>query len=367
MEVTVLYCSRQGLESYDDKGFGGISVEWDIPLLDGYKSVFLKNWSRKPVVGGLMSLINPSIIKVLAHERPDALLVHGYSHLTTLMGIVAARILKIPVLMRGDSNPLTHQYANPTAFKNRIRHTNRELVFRLVTGFLAIGTKNRDFYLNHQVDAEKIYLAPFSVNNDYFRERMLTPGERSSFLLKKGVHSDLPAILFAGKMTPRKRALDLIKAYELLRAKNIDCQLLMVGDGEQRNDLEAYVLSHKLSDVEFLGFRNQSELPAWYSASDVFVLPSENEPWGLSVNEALSVGTPTVASDEIGAAFDLIEDGVTGAVFPAGDIGALADAIERVLGTSNGLRDYAMERMDSWSYKQTIDGIRAAMRDVSLS
>src|SRR5690554_1643063 len=223
MDVTVLYCSRQGLESYKDKGFGSIAVEWDIPLLDGYKSVFLRNWSRKSVVGGLTSLINPGIIKVLARERPDVLLVHGYSHLTTLMAIVSARILGIPILMRGDSNPLNSQYTNLSTPKNRIRQANRELVFRLVNGFLAIGTKNREFYLNHHVDPEKIYLAPFSVNNEYFREQMLSGGERNSFLSEQGqgVDSSLPAILFAGKMTPRKRALDLIKAYEKLRQANV--------------------------------------------------------------------------------------------------------------------------------------------------
>ena len=185
MDVTVLYCSRQGLDAYQDEGFGGIEVEWDIPLLDGYKSVFLKNWSRKPVVGGLTSLINPGIVSVLARERPDALIVHGYSHLTTLMAIAAARLLMIPIFMRGDANPLDARYANPHTPKNRLRQKNRELIFSFVSGYLAIGTRNRQFYLNHGVCPDRIFLAPFSVDNDYFREHMLLAHEREGFLLGK--------------------------------------------------------------------------------------------------------------------------------------------------------------------------------------
>src|SRR5690554_1979166 len=198
IDVTVLYCSRQGLESYKDEGFGGIEVEWDIPLLDGYKSVFLKNWSHKSTVGGLTSLINPGIIKVLARERPDALIVHGYSHATTLMAIGAAKLLGIPVLMRGDANPLDGRYANPHTPKNRLRQKNRELIFSLVSGCLAIGTRNCEFYLNHGVPSGRIFLAPFSVDNAYFREHMLLADKRSDFLIANGVKSDLPAILFAG-------------------------------------------------------------------------------------------------------------------------------------------------------------------------
>jgi len=212
---------------------------------------------------------------------------------------------------------------------------------------------------------ERIFLAPFSIDNDYFREQMLTGNERGSFLVKQGVQSDLPAILFAGKMTARKRAMDLIKAYEKLRSNKVDCQLLMVGDGEQRDELEAYVLSRGLLDVSFLGFRNQSELPAWYSAADVFVLPSDNEPWGLAVNEALSVGTPTVTSDRTGSAFDLIEEGVTGAVFPVGNIDALANAIEGVLKAPASMRKNAMKKMGSWNIEQTVAGIYESLKYVS--
>jgi glycosyltransferase involved in cell wall biosynthesis len=368
IEVTVLYCSRQGLDAYQDDGFGGVEIEWDVPLLEGYKSAFLRNWSLKTEVGGLTSLINPSIVGILARERPDALLVHGYSHFTTLLAILSAHLLNIPVLMRGDANPLDSRYSNPRSPKNRLRWTFRKTVFQWVSAFLAIGSKNREFYLAHGAPPERIFLTPFAVDNNYFRNRTLPAEQHRSFLIKEGLVADLPVILFAGKMRLQKRALDLVKAYHRLKEKGVSCQLALVGDGEQRRALEEYVEEHSLPHVTFLGFRNQSELPAWYSVADVFVLPSEDEPWGLSVNEAMSVGVPVVVSTDVGAAYDLVEEGRTGYIFPTRDIQKLYEALARVLADPKSRQQMgtaAAAKLDAWSNEQVIDGFRRSLKKVT--
>ena len=78
-----------------------------------------------------------------------------------------------------------------------------------------------------------------------------------------------------------------------------------------------------LDNVHFHGFANQSVLPQIYGAADVFVLPSENEPWGLAVNEAMCAGLPIVASAEVGCVADLVRAGVNGQTFAAGDVEGL--------------------------------------------
>ena len=87
----------------------------------------------------------------------------------------------------------------------------------------------------------------------------------------------------------------------------------------------------------FTDFINQSELPAVYAASDVFVLPSEHEPWGLAVNEAMCASLPVVVSREVGCVADLVRDGVNGYTPAAGDIEGLARALQRLL-EDEGLR-----------------------------
>src|SRR5208283_2452823 len=103
------------------------------------------------------------------------------------------------------------------------------------------------------------------------------------------------------------------------------------GDGEERTNLEHRARALKWDSIRFIGFRNQSELPALYDLSDVFVLPSEHEPWGLVINEVMNAGKPVVVSDRVGAGPDLVEDGVNGFVFPARDVAALANRLQRMI------------------------------------
>ena len=83
--------------------------------------------------------------------------------------------------------------------------------------------------------------------------------------------------------------------------------------------------------MRFAGFRNQTELPAFYDLCDLFVLPSDNEAWGLVLNEVMNAGKPIIASDQVGAARDLIREGVNGHVFPAGDLATLRAHVISVL------------------------------------
>src|SRR6202012_393370 len=124
------------------------------------------------------------------------------------------------------------------------------------------------------------------------------------------------------------------------------------GDGEERARLEsrAQEISQHLTleGIRFLGFRNQSELPAFFALADVFVLPSRHEPWGLIVNEAMASGCAVIVSDEVGAHADLVTDGVEACVFPVGDIDALTSALLRVLSSpeqTRSMREAAKARI----------------------
>ena len=95
--------------------------------------------------------------------------------------------------------------------------------------------------------------------------------------------------------------------------------LLFVGDGDQRGPLEEVAREMQLDAVRFLGFKNQSELPAYYDLCEVFVLPSVFEPWGLAVNEVMNAGRAVIVSDQVGCGPDLVRNGENGFIFEAGD------------------------------------------------
>jgi glycosyltransferase involved in cell wall biosynthesis len=173
----------------------------------------------------------------------------------------------------------------------------------------------------------------------------------------------LPIVLFASKLQARKRCADLLQAYASIRHQ-APAQIVVAGDGQERASLTEYARSARLDEVRFVGFKNQSELPAFYDLCDIFVLPSDGEPWGLVVNEAMNAGKPIVASDAVGAARDLVIHGKTGCVFPVGDVAALASSL-RCLIEDSGLRrrlgENARARVGEWGVDATVAGVRSAI------
>jgi glycosyltransferase involved in cell wall biosynthesis len=134
-------------------------------------------------------------------------------------------------------------------------------------------------------------------------------------------------ILTVARLTRQKSIDTLIEALALVRARGIDAQLRIVGDGDQRAALEEKTRALQLERaVQFLGMRAQSELPRLYSAGEVFVLPSLHEGMGLVLAEALLCGAPVIATAS-GGITDIVRDRETGLVFPERDPGALADAL----------------------------------------
>src|SRR5207248_1690512 len=107
-------------------------------------------------------------------------------------------------------------------------------------------------------------------------------------------------------------------------ATGAQAHVLVVGDGELMTEARALAARERLP-LTFAGFLNQTEIVGAYVAADCLVLPSDTgETWGLVVNEAMACGIPAIVSDQVGCGPDLVSDSVTGAMFPMGDIDALA-------------------------------------------
>jgi glycosyltransferase involved in cell wall biosynthesis len=142
--------------------------------------------------------------------------------------------------------------------------------------------------------------------------------------------------------------------------------LVFAGEGALRPSLVSEAESLGVaSRIRFLGFVNQSGLPDTYAASDILVLPSEYEPFGVVVNEAMLCRCPVIVSDRVGARFDLVKEGETGYVFPCGDIDALASVLRVALNDRPRLQrigEAARKRMASWS---PADYVNALVTSVS--
>ncbi len=360
INVHVLYCSRQGVDPRSlDPGFGR-RVIWDTPLLDGYSYEFVGNLLGDRGVRGFFSLVNLGIIGRLASGRYDALLVHGHQFFTYVLAILVAKAVGTRVFLRTETTLLIE----PTGLRAILRRAVVAL-YRRCDAFLYIGSKNREFYESIGIPRERLFPAPYTVDNELFSAAAGPDASTRPTLHEElGLDKEVPIILYASKLTPRKRALDLLKAYEAVRRLGIRGALAFIGDGSERAALEEHARAYDVEDVFFLGFKNQSELPNYYAQADLFVLPSEREPWGLVVNEAMCAGTPVITTTDVGASYDLVTSGETGFVYEAGDVSALERLLARCLGDREicqRMSENCIARMKHWSYRECVDGVLAAL------
>jgi glycosyltransferase involved in cell wall biosynthesis len=371
IELTVLFGSDFSVRGYKDRGFG-VEVMWDTPLLEGYRSEFLRSWRdtggvspTTPISRGLYRRLRNSD----GSPAFDALWVHGYASVNSLQAILAANALGIPVLLRAESW-LADRARSPWTLMAK------SLFFRLlgsgIAAVLPIGTVNSDYWTHYFGSNVPQFLMPYAVHNEYFSRLAETAAPREQELRAElGLDPERQVILFASKLQARKHADHLLEAYRNFiedRTLQERPYLVIVGDGEQRAALEARTLELGLDDVRFAGFRNQSELPRFFQLADVFVLPSRHEPWGLIVNEAMAAGCPVIVSTDVGSHADLITDGIEGCVFPVGNIAALADALHRVFrspDTAARMGQCARNRIRSWSFEEDVQGLRAALAAVT--
>ena len=117
-------------------------MQWDVPLLDGYRAVFLDNMRREKGVGGFWSLVNPGIIAELRRHRYDAIWIHGYNYATHLLGYLAARCLGIPVFTRGDTNLLILK--KRPKLRSLLHGLAMRLYYAQCGACLAIGLRNSE-------------------------------------------------------------------------------------------------------------------------------------------------------------------------------------------------------------------------------
>jgi glycosyltransferase involved in cell wall biosynthesis len=326
MDLTVVFGSDQGVNPQRvDPGFGR-AFAWDLELLDGYPSVRLESGRNHQLHGWRFDA--PNLDATLDRIAPQCLVVFGWNKRYYWRAFRWARRRQVPVLVRGESNLLGARPWHVAAIKRFLYPS----FFRRVGGFLVIGKHNRAYYERYGVHPQRLFSAPYCVDNDYFRTQAeARTGGAQSLRADWGLHQAGMVFLFVGKLCDYKRPLDAIAA--LRTVDHRDCRLVVVGDGPLMSECRTLARGDPYGRVRLAGFKNQSELPTYYAAADVLVLPSStSETWGLVANEAMACGLPCLLSEGCGCAPDLIIEGVTGFTFPVGDVSTLAERMRRLLG-----------------------------------
>lgn len=365
LSVDVMYYRDFGVRPRFDRQFGR-AIQWDTDQLSGYRHRFL--WNASPIKDTFNPLhaLNPGAFVRLLRGY-DAVWLNGYTYPSNWLALAAATVRGTRVLLRSELRPdMRGRTDRAAALRDRIVRW----WVRRADALLYIGHLNREAYLAYGARPEQLFPAPYSIDVDLLRAAgRESPATKQLWRREFGLPHDLPLVLFAGKLTERKHPEALLHAIRTDAMRGVPAHLVYAGSGPLEADLRALAADAGITNISMLGFVNQSVLPRLYALADVFVFPSENEPYGLALNEAMAAGAAPVATTDVGAAADLIAEGVSGFLFPPRDWIALGQSIARLLGDP-ALRARvaaaAVERASASSFDATVDGIIAALSSLGV-
>jgi glycosyltransferase involved in cell wall biosynthesis len=321
IDFSVLFIQQPDSQQ-QGQGFG-IAFEWDIPLLEGYRWQPMSDLRGRGGLRGFFAAHSAHPVAMLRSLDPDVLLLTGWQAWPLVQLLIAAWWVGVPVVMRGESNGLRRR-----PWFVRALH---KLLLERCAAFLPIGKASHAFYRGYGVAEVRLFDTPYFVDNARFSKgAALALAKRGELRARWSIPQDAFCFCYAGKLEPKKRILDLLAALRLAHGNSATpMHLLVVGTGELMTHARAMAAEDNLP-VSFAGFLNQSEIPSAYAAADCLVLPSDyGETWGLVVNEVMACGRPAIISDRVGCGPDLVIENVTGAIFPFGDVAALAERLVR--------------------------------------
>jgi glycosyltransferase involved in cell wall biosynthesis len=327
IDLQVFFCCDWGIKTYHDPEFG-VPIQWDIPLTEGYASEFLPT-SRRPTRLDFFSVDNPTVGAALGRYDPDVIQLFGYAHRTNWRAQSWAKSSGVPMLLYSDSNIRAR-----TPFSKR--WLKRKIVshfYKGVDGALYVGDNNRSFHASFGLPDERLFPGSLPVDSQaLWKEVPCKETVRAALRQRYGIPDEGFVVLFCGKLSARKRPLDLLAALMSASREEGRLHCIFVGDGHQRDEIEIIVKREGLRNIHLSGFVNQTEIPKFYVAADALVITSSFDPHPLVVTEAGVFGLPIIVSDATGCIGpnDTARPGENALVFPCGDVPALREAILRL-------------------------------------
>jgi len=261
---------------------------------------------------------------------------------------------------------LCEEWHQPQTLTRKIVTPVLKFMAKRCHAIVVCGSPQRAHMLSYGAKDDKIFLAPNASLVETQSKAQSDQGIESEVEGKK-------VILYLGRLVRYKGADYLIKAFAQIEKERNDVVLLIGGDGDFRAELEELCRQLSLRNVKFLGAVAPQDRAYYYQVCSVFVLPSIWQPdyceaWGLTLNEALQFGKPVIATDAVGAAFDLVEDGINGFMVKNADVDALYEAIEKIISHPELERMMGLESKRiiaaGFTYEHMMNGFEEAIRSV---
>ena len=291
--------------------------------------------------------------------RGDYTVAHlaGWGHWVVRLAILCCKIRGVPFSVESDSPLLT----DLSGFRESLKRLLYPVWMRWISYAIPGGSRQAAFFRYYGVPEEKIVISYMTIDTNKIRQ---TPSlSKSDFRSAQGIPQNQVLFTFVGRLLAQKGIDTLLQAFEKMHSTCPNAALAVVGDGPERTMVEQAAAKFP-GRIWVAGRQSSAGVVAWLRASDVFVLPSRDEHWGLVVNEAMTCGLPLVVSDACGCVDDLVVTGRNGIVFQVENAAKLAEAMTQLSlnesqRTSMGRESESM--IQPWTIDRQAETIRMAL------
>jgi glycosyltransferase involved in cell wall biosynthesis len=300
------------------------------------------------------------MIRWLRENGARAVVIGGYNDATRLRLIRWCARAGVPCFVTADATIHTDRVRG---IKRLVKRTLVRWVVRSCAGVLPCGSLGALYFARYGARPERTFFFPYEP--DYGLVQDVSPADLAVARERFSLSPERRRLVVCARLIPVKRVDLAIDAFAAIASQRTDWDLVVIGDGPLRAGLEARVPGALATRVRWTGFiGDQAVVSAIYRCSDVLLCPSDYEPWGVVINEAAASGLAIVASDVVGAAAELVRDGVNGRSFPSGDLAALTGALLDVTDPARlrSLRTGTAAVLSDWRQRgDPVDGLRKAL------
>lgn len=351
LELKVLYLSEENQISGDS--FLGTSAQaWDVDLMSGYNYEYLKDLSGKVPTKRKKTVLSPALIRQISPKQCDAVFMQSFVNYSYRLTALLCKLRGIPLIMQNDASMMSD------ARYNRLRLIAMAVLYPLMNNladyWLSCGDHNEVHLRHYGVTDDKIVRGCHPVDGDRFEQTIAAFPEEIQQIRQQLAWDD-DTILYGlmGKYIERKNPFEFIEAISQAHQRDPRIRGILFGGGELESAINQRIAELNGEVVNY-GFVNQSKIPLYFAALDVFITTSWIDPHPLVVSEAMASGIPPILSDRCGnwGYSDTVRHRYNGLVYPCGRVDALTATI--------------LEMTDASTRKQYSDRSREVFNEQNL-
>jgi glycosyltransferase involved in cell wall biosynthesis len=250
--------------------------------------------------GGLRIPLRPGLLKRVKKTDPDIVLSDGFFQ-WSYAALLLNAFYKTPHIMCYERTLHTERKAS------RTRILARKIASNFISGICCNGIETKTYLEKFGFPKEKLFIGNMAADIDGLKSALAKVDENKIKSIREKYNISGLVFLYVGQLIQRKGVLEMLESWNTFSLNKTDINLLLLGDGDQLEEVNRYVEKNKMNSVKVLGRVEYSEVSTIYALSDIFIIPTLEDNWSLVVPEAMSCGLPILSSKYNGCWPELVK------------------------------------------------------------